>query len=94
MLNTLRVSTKLALGFGAAILMLLLVMGVALLNMGTMKESADNMSKFRFPMTVQANTLVRNTLDNGRLLRNLLLLDDERAVAKTREDIAKLRSQQ
>ena len=92
MLNTLRVSTKLALGFGAAILMLLLVMGVALLNMGTMKESADNMSKFRFPMTVQANTLVRNTLDNGRLLRNLLLLDDERAVAKTREDIAKLRA--
>ena len=92
MLNTLRVSTKLAIGFGAAILMLLLVMGVALLNMGTMKDSADNMSKFRFPMTVQANTLVRNTLDSGRLMRNLLLLDDERALAKTKEDIAKVRA--
>ncbi len=92
MLNTLRVSTKLAIGFGTAILMLLLVMGVALLNMGTMKDSADNMSKFRFPMTVQANTLVRNTLDSGRLMRNLLLLDDERALAKTKEDIAKVRS--
>ncbi|WCE09092.1 methyl-accepting chemotaxis protein [Pseudomonas sp. JBR1] len=92
MLNKLRVSTKLAIGFGAAILMLLLVMGVALLNMGTMKASADNMSQFRFPMTVQANTLVRNTLDSGRLMRNLLLLTDEAAVAKTKEDIAKVRA--
>ena len=92
MLNKLRVSTKLAIGFGAAILMLLLVMGVALLNMGTMKDSADNMSQFRFPMTVQANTLVRNTLDSGRLMRNLLLLDDQSAVAKIKEDIAKVRA--
>ena len=92
MLNKLRVSTKLAIGFGTAILLLLLVIGVSLLNMGTMKNSADNMSQFRFPMTVQANTLVRNTLDSGRLLRNLLLLTDEAAVAKTKEDIAKVRA--
>ncbi len=92
MLNRLRVSTKLAIGFGAAILMLLVVMGVALLNMGKMKESADAMSQFRFPMTVQANTLVRNTLDSGRLMRNLLLLDDERALTKSKEDIAKVRA--
>ncbi len=91
MLNNLRVSTKLAVGFGFAILMLILVIGVALINMATMKGSADTMSQFRFPMTVQANTLVRNTLDNGRLLRNLLLQDDQQARAKTLEDIAKLR---
>ncbi|MDR6679936.1 methyl-accepting chemotaxis protein [Pseudomonas oryzihabitans] len=92
MLNNLRVSTKLAVGFGFAILMLILVMGVALVNMGTMKDAADKMSQFRFPMTVQANSLVRNTLDNGRLLRNLLLLEDPQAKTKTLEDIAKLRT--
>ncbi|MDT3723000.1 methyl-accepting chemotaxis protein [Pseudomonas oryzihabitans] len=92
MLNNLRVSTKLAVGFGVAIFMLLLVMGVAILNMNTMKDSADNMAEFRFPMTVQANTLVRNTLDAGRLIRNLLLVEDEQFKVKTVGDIAKLRA--
>ncbi|MDR6232525.1 methyl-accepting chemotaxis protein [Pseudomonas oryzihabitans] len=93
MLNNLRVSTKLAIGFGVAILMLMLTIGVALLNMEKMKEAADTMSQRYFPITVQANTLTRNTLDSGRLLRNLLLLDDADALAKTRSDIARIRSE-
>ncbi|MDH4764161.1 methyl-accepting chemotaxis protein [Pseudomonas sp. CBMAI 2609] len=92
MLNNLRVSTKLVIGFGAAILMLILVMGVALVNMGAMKEAADNMSQFRFPMTVRANTLVQNTLNSGRLLRNLLLIDDDQVKVKTIGEIAKIRA--
>lgn len=92
MLNNLRVSTKLVIGFGVAILMLIIVMGIALVNMGKMKESADNMSQFRFPMTVQANTLVQNTLNSGRLMRNLLLIDNDKVKVTTIGEIAKIRA--
>ena len=91
MLNTLRVSTKLAIGFGAAIFMLLLTIGVAILNMEKMKEAADAMSQRNFPLTVLANTLSRNTLDAGRLMRNLLLQDTVEARAKTLDDIKRVR---
>ncbi|MDR6177943.1 MULTISPECIES: methyl-accepting chemotaxis protein [unclassified Pseudomonas] len=93
MLNTLRVSTKLAIGFGAAIFMLLLTIGVAILNMDKMKEAADTMSQRNFPLTVLANTLSRNTLDSGRLMRNLLLQDTVEARAKTLEDIKRVRAE-
>jgi len=93
MLNTLRVSTKLAIGFGAAIFMLLLTIGVAILNMEKMKESADTMSQRNFPLTVLANTLSRNTLDSGRLMRNLLLQDTVEARAKTLDDIKRVRAE-
>ncbi|MDC7830015.1 MULTISPECIES: methyl-accepting chemotaxis protein [Pseudomonas] len=93
MLNKMRVSTKLMLGFGAAILMLLLTIGVALLNMGTMREAADSMSQYRFPMTVQANTLARNTLDSGRQMRNLLLQDGADQRAKTLDEIKRIRGE-
>ncbi|WP_295464475.1 methyl-accepting chemotaxis protein [uncultured Pseudomonas sp.] len=95
MLNNLRVSTKLAVGFGVAIFMLLLVMGVAMLNMEKMKEAADTMSQRNFPLTVLANTLTRNTLDSGRMMRNLLLQDsaDIQARTKTLEDIKRVRAE-
>ncbi|KTT34558.1 histidine kinase [Pseudomonas oryzihabitans] len=93
MLNNLRVSTKLAIGFGIAIVMLMLTIGVAILNMEKMKEAADGMSQRDFPMTVQTNTLARNTLDSGRLMRNLLLLENADALAKTRDAIARVRTE-
>ncbi|WP_295518248.1 methyl-accepting chemotaxis protein [uncultured Pseudomonas sp.] len=95
MLNNLRVSTKLAVGFGVAIFMLLLVMGVAMLNMEKMREAADTMSQRNFPLTVLANTLTRNTLDSGRMMRNLLLQDsaDGQARSKTLEDIKRVRAE-
>uniref|UniRef100_UPI00131BF1EE methyl-accepting chemotaxis protein n=2 Tax=unclassified Pseudomonas TaxID=196821 RepID=UPI00131BF1EE len=93
MLNSLRVSTKLALGFGAAIFLLLLTIGVAILNMEKMKQAADTMSQRNFPLTVLANTLTRNTLDSGRLMRNLLLQDTVEARAKTLEDIKRVRTE-
>ncbi|WP_145012460.1 methyl-accepting chemotaxis protein [Pseudomonas oryzihabitans] len=93
MLTNLRVSTKLAIGFGAAIFMLLLTIGVAILNMEKMKEAADTMSQRNFPLTVLANTLSRNTLDSGRLMRNLLLQDAVEARAKTLEDIKRIRAE-
>ncbi|APQ14601.1 histidine kinase [Pseudomonas oryzihabitans] len=93
MLNKLRVSTKLGIGFGAAILMLMLTIGVAILNMEKMREAADAMSQRDFPMTVQTNKLTRNTLDAGRLMRNLLLLESPDAQAKTRDGIAQIRTE-
>ncbi|MEH3024397.1 MAG: methyl-accepting chemotaxis protein [Pseudomonas oryzihabitans] len=93
MLNNLRVSTKLAIGFGVAVFMLLLTIGVAILNMEKMKDAADTMSQRNFPLTVQANTLSRNTLDSGRLMRNLLLQEHADARAKTFEDIKRVRAE-
>ncbi|TWI54855.1 methyl-accepting chemotaxis protein [Pseudomonas duriflava] len=76
MFKDMRVTAKLALGFGAVVALLVIVILVGIVNMGSMKKSADTMSLDRFPKTEMSNDLIQNTLSNGRLLRNILLNDD------------------
>ncbi|WP_286788946.1 MULTISPECIES: methyl-accepting chemotaxis protein [unclassified Pseudomonas] len=76
MFRNMRVTTKLALGFGTVVALLVIVILVGVVNMAAMKKSADTMSLDRFPKTEMTNELIQNTLNNGRLLRNILLNDD------------------
>ncbi|AYN96271.1 methyl-accepting chemotaxis protein [Pseudomonas sp. LTJR-52] len=92
MFRNMRVTTKLALGFGTVVALLVIVILVGVVNMAAMKASTDTMSLDRFPKTEMTNALVRGTLDNGRLLRNMLLVDDVAKRQEFKDQVTKNRS--
>jgi methyl-accepting chemotaxis protein len=87
-----RVTTKLALGFGTVVALLVVVILVGIVNMTAMKKSSDTMSLDRFPKTEMANVLIQNTLNVGRLIRNILLVDDASKNQEYKERIQKYRA--
>jgi len=89
MFSNMKVATRLALGFGAVVVLLLVLSVVSLTRMAEMDNGVDLMMEDRYPKVVLANEAMTLTIDNGRQLRSMLLYtnEDERdkykAVAET-----------
>jgi methyl-accepting chemotaxis protein len=92
MFRNMRVTTKLALGFGTVVALLVTVILVGVINMASMKKSTDVISLDRFPKTEMGNDLIQNTLNIGRLIRNILLVDDASKNQEYKERIQKYRA--
>jgi methyl-accepting chemotaxis protein len=75
-----KVATRLALGFGAVVLLLLVLSVISLTRMAEMDNGVDLILEDRYPKVVLANEAMTRTIDNGRQLRSMLLYtsDEER----------------
>jgi methyl-accepting chemotaxis protein len=75
-----KVATRLALGFGAVVLLLLVLSTVSTIRMAAMNQDMDMIMEDRYPKILLANEAAIRTLDNGRQLRSMLLAtsDEER----------------
>src|SRR5471032_583438 len=80
MFKDMKVSTRLALGFGATVFLLLVLSVISVLRLGTLNDATKLIMEDRYPKVVLANTVIRLTIDNGRQLRSMLLAssDEER----------------
>jgi len=77
-----KISTRLALGFGSLIFFLLLVTVVSVVKMASMQDMTVEITSDRYPKVVLINEAIKNTLDNGILLRNVLMSSDDAEVDK------------
>ena len=87
-----KVGTRLGIGFGVVLLLLLAILIVAIVNMASMNNETQLIVKDRYVKVDLSNNVIENTLDNGRLMRNLALIDDKTKDAKSIEEISKNRS--
>jgi methyl-accepting chemotaxis protein len=89
MFSNMKVATRLALGFGAVVALLLLLSVISLSRMADIDKDVDLIMEDRYPKVVLASEAMTRTIDNGRQLRSMLLFanEDERdkykAVAET-----------
>ena len=101
MFKSMKVGVRLGLGFGLVVLLMVLLAVIATLRLGAVNDSTRVVVDDRFPKVLQANAVIRRVIDNGRLVRQMLLIDDvaEKENIKTRvranlagnsEDIGKL----
>ncbi|MET3131607.1 methyl-accepting chemotaxis protein [Oxalobacteraceae bacterium GrIS 1.11] len=101
MLKSMKVGTRLGLGFGAVVLLLLAMSLVSVLRLASLNDGIKLLMEDRYPKVVLANETIVLTLDNGRQLRSMLLAnsDEEREKfkkivqgnrPKISEDLAKL----
>lgn len=76
MIKNLKISLKLTMGFGIALLGLLIVIIIGLINLGNLNDAVHVLGRDRFPKTIWANDIIDNVNINARVLRNIILLDD------------------
>jgi len=77
MFSNMKVATRLALGFGAVVLLLLVLSTVSMVRMAAMDQDIDLIMEDRYPKVVLANEAAMRTLDNARQVRSMLLTTNE-----------------
>ena len=88
---TMKVGTKLGLGFGAVIVLLIVILAMGIVGMANMNQSTEVIVNDRYAKIVILNDAIEKTLDNARLLRNLVLVDDVEKQEENRQAIEKNR---
>jgi len=76
MLNNLKIGTKLAVGFGIALLTILILNVISLTNLSSMNINMNDVVHDEFPKTVWANDIIDAINDNSRAIRNVFISDD------------------
>ena len=88
-----KVGTRLGLGFGVVILLLLVILVTGIINMGNMNQDTQLIVKDRYLKTALIAEVIEKTLDNARLLRNMVLIEDPVKVEGFRQSIEKNRAE-
>ncbi len=86
-----KVGVRQAVGFGAVILLLAVVVVTSLGSMKNIDQKLDLIINDRYPKTVLANQIVDNINVMARAMRNLLILKDADQLAKERARIPAMR---
>lgn len=76
MLNNLKIGKKLALGFGIAVFLLLLLSVISITNLSSMNKNMDDVVHDKFPKTIWANEIIDAINDNSRAIRNVFITED------------------
>ncbi|MBJ7312030.1 methyl-accepting chemotaxis protein [Rugamonas sp. CCM 8940] len=72
-----KVATRLGLGFGAVVILLLVLSTVSISRLAAMNDNMREIMTDRYPKVMLANETIKLTIDNGRLLRSMLLSSTE-----------------
>ena len=76
MFKSMKVGVRLGLGFGLVVLLMLLLAGISIMRMSAVNESTKIIVDDRYPKVMVANGIIKRILDNGRLMRQVVLTDD------------------
>ena len=77
-----KVSTRLGLGFGAVLLMLAVVIGFSIDNLGKLSDGTNAIVKETYPKVLLAQSIMNDNNKVARSLRNALLIKDDAKSAK------------
>ncbi|WP_411822470.1 methyl-accepting chemotaxis protein [Leptospira sp. 'Mane'] len=76
MFNNIKVGIRLGFGFGITILFLFIFSGISILRLSSVNEATKLIVEDRYPKTILVNDINKRTIDNGRLIRNIMLIDN------------------
>jgi len=92
MFKHMKIAVKLGLSFGLILILLSLIVVLGLSNMGQLSDNADSMVDNHKKVALIDQMSIA-TFDNGRQIRNLLLVDDEAKIADFKAIIRKNRDE-
>ena len=92
-LNNLKISTRLALGFGILMLLLAIITAIGVVRLTDEYESSDRTINNIYPKAALSQNLAYLTLDIARLVRNLILNKDPAATIANKAAVEKDRTE-
>ncbi|WP_229215640.1 methyl-accepting chemotaxis protein [Duganella sp. CY15W] len=87
MFTNMRVATRLGLGFGVVVILLLVVSVVSISRLAAINNGMQLIMEDRYPKVVLVNQAIKLTIDNGRQLRSMLLSTTEAEREKFRNSV-------
>ena len=73
MLENMKLGVRLGLGFAVVLMSLVIASGIGIMNLSDFKEIAAKIVGWSYPKVQMVNDVIKNTLDNGRQVRNIAL---------------------
>ena len=83
-MQKMKVSNRLALGFGVTLAFLIIVATLSLVRMSAISDSVDLLVNDRAPKLAAINEIALKSMDNARVVRNIILVKDEKSVASNK----------
>ena len=77
MFGSMKVSTRLFLGFGLVVVFLVIISTFGLVRINAIGKSLENITEDRVPKVLMLERLIINAVDNGRMLRTFLMAANE-----------------
>jgi len=91
--HNMRVHIKLTIGYGVLLLLMVIILILGIRGMTLINDNTSEIVNDRYAKVALSNDIMVNTLNNGRYVRNLLLESNPADIAKTRQDIERLREE-
>jgi methyl-accepting chemotaxis protein len=92
MFANLKVATRLSLGFGAVLFLLLVISVLSVLRLSTVSAASTLIMEDRYPKVQLSEEIIRNGIHNGRLLRGFLLASSDAEADGLRRQIEERRT--
>jgi methyl-accepting chemotaxis protein len=92
MFANLKVATRLALGFGALVLLLVAISATSVLRLGSLNQASTSITEDIYPEVALSAEVVRSALDNGRHLRDMLLATSDTEAERAWQDVGATRA--
>jgi methyl-accepting chemotaxis protein len=93
MFKSMKVGVRLGLGFGLVVVLMLLVSSMSIMRLSGVNDATRVIVDDRYPKVTQANAMIKRILDNARLMRQIVLVDDplekEKAKQQIKDNVAK-----
>ena len=87
MFAKMKVATRLGLGFGIVIFLLLVMSIVSLARLATLNDNLKQITQLNYPQVVLAHDAIELSLENDKLLRSFVLYDDDAQRADMKSQI-------
>ncbi|VXC96569.1 Methyl-accepting chemotaxis protein [Pseudomonas sp. 8Z] len=88
MFKNMKVATKLGLGFGMVVLLLIMATLLGIIRMSAINDSSTFIVEDRYAKVLLAQSIKDETLNQARFIRDILLVDDSASDEKNRELIS------
>ena len=73
MLENMKLGVRLGLGFAVVLVLMVSASAIGILSLSNVSETTAKIVGWSYPKVVLVNDVIKNTLDNGRTVRNILL---------------------
>jgi methyl-accepting chemotaxis protein len=82
MIKNMKLGTKLGLGFGALLFLLAATAGIGIVRLASLNSDMEFAVSDKYPKVAEATEIAYRAMDSARMVRNMILLPDEKARAE------------
>jgi len=91
MFSNLKVATRLSLGFGVVLFLLIVISVLSVLRLSTVSSATTLIMEDRYPKAQMSDEIIKNAIHNGRLLRGMLLAANDSEAEAMKQQVEERR---